>query len=232
MRSLLRKTWLTLTALMLTILLFTALYGAAILLGGIIPVPISSELSSEKEHMHSMETHIYLLSNGLHKELCLPLTEDLDSELYKLLSPIEGENLFVCFGWGDRKFYPGTPTLDDFEILPSLRAALLPTSAAMLTVIYREARIIPYSKRVYVSNKTVSRLYEYVNAHVKKTVSGDIIPIPQSMIDDRYSADFFFEAQGTYSLFFTCNNWTNAALHHADVPTHLWTPLAWRIGPP
>lgn len=228
MRSLFRKTWLTLTAIVLTISLFTALYCAAILLGGIIPVPVSSGKRDE----HTLEARIYLLSNGLHKELCLPLTEDLDSALYQRLSPGDRDDLFVCFGWGDRKFYPGTPTLEDFEILPSMRAALLPTSAAMLSAIYRESSIIPYSKRVFVSEDTVSRLYEYVNAHIKKTVSGDVIPIPQSKVDDKYSADFFFEAQGTYSLFFTCNNWTNAALHYADVPTHLWTPLAWRIGPP
>jgi hypothetical protein len=43
----------------------------------------------------------------------------------------------------------------------------------------------------------------------------------------------FYEANGPYSAFYTCNSWTGEALRAAGVKTGLWTPLSqsvmWRV---
>ena len=36
--------------------------------------------------------------------------------------------------------------------------------------------------------------------------------------------DAFYEAKGSYSLFFTCNTWANNALKAANQKAALWTP--------
>lgn len=38
-------------------------------------------------------------------------------------------------------------------------------------------------------------------------------------------ADTFYAAKGTYSLLYTCNNWTGDALKAAGVRTGWWTPF-------
>ena len=35
--------------------------------------------------------------------------------------------------------------------------------------------------------------------------------------------DIFYEAKGSYNLFYTCNTWTNSALKAANQKASLWT---------
>ncbi|MFM7854609.1 MAG: DUF2459 domain-containing protein [Flammeovirgaceae bacterium] len=37
--------------------------------------------------------------------------------------------------------------------------------------------------------------------------------------------DSFYEAKGTYNLFFTCNTWVNEGLKKAGLKACLWTPF-------
>jgi hypothetical protein len=39
-------------------------------------------------------------------------------------------------------------------------------------------------------------------------------------------ADVFYEARGPYNVFFTCNEWTGAALRAAGIRMGRWTPLS------
>ena len=39
----------------------------------------------------------------------------------------------------------------------------------------------------------------------------------------------FYESRGSYSMFFTSNNWVGRALKKAGLRTGLWTPLTFGI---
>jgi len=41
--------------------------------------------------------------------------------------------------------------------------------------------------------------------------------------------DRFYEAHGTYHMFFTCNDWTRDMLDAAGVTTGLWAPMDWGV---
>lgn len=42
-------------------------------------------------------------------------------------------------------------------------------------------------------------------------------------------ADRFFEGQGSYHLFRTCNQWTNGALREMGAEVGVWTPFDWSV---
>ena len=39
------------------------------------------------------------------------------------------------------------------------------------------------------------------------------------------NSDAFYDATGSYSLFHTCNSWTNNALKAAGMKASVWTPF-------
>jgi len=235
-QKLLGKTAAAVWAVSAALFIALGIYLSAVLAGGLIPAPqrdnsteIEGNLTAAPESRHT----IYLLSNGVHIELCLPLTAQLEPEIARRLPIGKRSDYYVCFGWGDREFYPGTPTIEELAVLPSLQSLFLPTPGAMLIGLYRESVLLPYSEAVEISETQLRRLYDYVQEYIIwKQENGKKAPaiIEPGKISSGYQTDFFIEAAGTYSLFFTCNNWTNSALKYAGIPTSLWTPLAWRIG--
>ena len=40
------------------------------------------------------------------------------------------------------------------------------------------------------------------------------------------SNDIFYEANGSYSIFKTCNTWSNSILKNSGVKSLLWTPFS------
>jgi len=38
-------------------------------------------------------------------------------------------------------------------------------------------------------------------------------------------SDAFYEAKGAYSMFYSCNTWTNEALKKANMPAGIWATL-------
>jgi len=232
------KTAFSVLAVSAALLIAFGIYFSAVLFGGLIPAH-QRECNAESETAENSPAAsenryiIYLLSNGVHIELCLPLTAQLKPEILRKLPIGKRTDYYVCFGWGDREFYPGTPTIEELAVLPSLKSLFLPTPGAMLIGLYRESVLLPYSKAVEISEEQLQRLYDYVQGYIiwkQENGKKSLVSIEPGKISSGYQTDFFVEAAGTYSLFFTCNNWTNSALKYAGIPTSLWTPLAWQIG--
>lgn len=199
------------------IVALSLLYGIALIAGALIPVgknPSSTENDSS----------LYLINNGLHVELALP-ADQAPERLLRLLNQDDTPVLY-CFGWGDRYFYPGTPTVSELALGPTLKALFLPTPAAIGITEYRrppaEGRHV---RKIPVSAEQIEILYGYVLASLYEQ------EIPNQNIASGYGAIRFFEAGGTYSCLYTCNNWTNVALKKAGVKTRLWTPTVWGVGP-
>jgi uncharacterized protein (TIGR02117 family) len=207
------------------------LYGLAVLAGGLIPASFSSTPQTG-------DKHIYLLNTGYHVELCLPadqVPESLVTEIYKISDELDSDNpaAYYCFGWGDRAFYPGTPSLKDLDIVQAATSALLPTRGAMrISWYFNELQTTDMVRKIPASAAQIDKLYKFVTSSYMYDSRADVklVELPDSAVDPAFDPSIFIEAAGTYSLIYTCNNWTAEALKKAGIPTRLWTPTVWGVG--
>ncbi|MBC7451985.1 MAG: DUF2459 domain-containing protein, partial [Cytophagales bacterium] len=66
----------------------------------------------------------------------------------------------------------------------------------------------------------------YIQHSFKKDSNNHIITVPH---DSRYYNGNFYDANGSYSLFKSCNTWVNIGLKKSDISTCLWTPFDWPL---
>ena len=110
----------------------------------------------------------------------------------------------------------------------TFRALFLPTDG-VLKIDY-----IPFtpggenSKKIPADKDMIKALYQYT-ADAMIWENGRPLTIPRKEIHPVYGKALFFPARGSYTLLFTCNNWTSRGLKQAGIGTHLWTPLAWHV---
>ncbi|NET38073.1 MAG: TIGR02117 family protein [Cyanothece sp. SIO1E1] len=173
---------------------------------------------------------IYIDGNNAHTNLIVPVkTDDVDWQQHLNLTEIgrqsRGDYRFLSFGWGDRIFYLTTPTWQDLQLTTLLRALLLPTD----TVLHIQGhQTIPPSQGEYqvkpiaIGRTAHLRLSQFLLASFALDPADQPIRIRES---HRYAGSFY-AAQGYYSLFQSCNNWTATGLRLANVNTPLWSSLA------
>lgn len=206
----------------LIIIFFAFIYGLMTLIGGLIPVNPGREIPLEGKH-------IYLVNNGNHIALALPRDRCPYVEIFDSPLNLSGRGGYFYFGWGDRQFYPGTPTVSNIDWSMAIRALFLP-SPAVLEVLYL-SRIIPDrpgNTRVIVTEKEIMDLYKYIKDSIMDS-NGLPEQISSDDVDQSFRGSIFFEAKGSYSLFNTCNNWTSKGLKQSGINTHLWTPFTWGV---
>lgn len=175
----------------------------------------------------------WVLSNGVHTDLVLPIRSAAVDwrQLFPLTDfravPADAE--FVAIGWGDREFYLHTPTWAD---LTAARAfgALRGGNRALLHVSYlQRAQLRRGAYRLPLSAAQYARLVDHVRAALP---SGRATPIAGAHYDGQ---DAFYEAEGGYNLFETCNTWTGRGLRQAGVTMSRWTPfdfnVTWHLAP-
>ena len=214
--------WRIIILIPLLIFLIVVLYGFMTLLGAIIPVNQNRTVPSEGKL-------IYLVNNGYHIALVLPRDSCTYGDIFNVPLGISGKGGFFYFGWGDRQFYLGTPTVRNIDWLMAAKALFTPSSAA-LEVLYI-CSVLPDQTGVsslFVTEDELVALYGYVE---KNIMVSDGLPkqILSDEIDPAFYGSIFFEASGSYSLFNTCNNWTSRGLKESGLRTHLWTPFTWGV---
>ena len=178
----------------------------------------------------SCNVTIYVAGNNFHTNIIVPVrTPEFDWSNQLNLAEIghQGKNnyYFLSFGWGDRVFYLNTPTLKDVKVLTTLRALLLPTE----TVVHVQGHLtVPSSSSQYrvkalrISRQGYLNLSQFLISSLARDSEGEPILIQQS---HRYSGSFY-EANGSYSIFKTCNDWIAIGLRAAEVNTPIWSGLA------
>ena len=191
-------------------LIFFMFYFSVMILGTLIP---TGEIFDEGDYT------IYVISNGVHTDVCLPVkTESMDWETFVPLSdyPEVNNPKYVRIGWGDKGFFLDTPTWDDLTLKTALNAAVLPSGTAM-HVEYEELEptIGDRCRQLYIPKKNYADLVDYILSSFKTTNDKPIL-IPNS---GYWENDNFYEAKGNYHLFNTCNTWTNEALQVAGIRT-------------
>jgi uncharacterized protein (TIGR02117 family) len=171
---------------------------------------------------------IYIKSNGVHTDLVLPTENNFYNWNEKILledfAPDTVDYQWTAFGWGDKGFYLDTPNWADLKISTAINAMIPPSPTAMHVSLYgnyiKENKL---TKKIILTEEQYLILCQYVFNSFQKDKDGKFILIKNY----HYSGanDNFYEAEGDYHLFNTCNNWANSALKTTGVKTALWAPF-------
>ena len=179
---------------------------------------------------------VYVVATGIHTDLLLPLREPRTGTdwLAFLRAPSWParqfqDYRFVAFGWGNEAVYLAGYGGHRAGPWRGLRA-LGPSRPALQVHFVRQA---PVSGRrvaaLLVSEAQYRQLVDYVRASF--VADGAAGPSHAVLCNaaGHTPDDFFYRAQGRYSLLHTCNEWTSAALRQANIRTvrHtlFWGPL-------
>ncbi len=195
--------------LCMTYLFFAALFS-------IIPVNRNPALNKDIE--------IFIRSNGVHLELILPLQtagKDWTDEI-SLPPQIASSISHLSIGWGDKNFYYNTPQWSDLTFKTAFKALFLKSESAIHIDFF--SRITPgkLCKSIFVNEEQYRLMVHYLESGFQRDFRQRII-----LIEDLHYSEFdgFYEATGSYNLFFTCNTWTNRCLKKAGLKASLWTPF-------
>ncbi|ASZ09885.1 TIGR02117 family protein [Chitinophaga pendula] len=211
----LKYTGFTLLALLLAVILYLlAAFGL-------------SAITVAKEGNTAEEVPIYLLTNGVHTDLVVPVWHAACD--WSQFTPFENtlardsSASYVAFGWGDKGFYLHTPTWADLTFATAFKAAFNLSSAAMHVTYYHPLLEDSTCKRLFISNEQYARLVTYIKSAFTLDSSGHTILIPTDAVYGR--TDAFYEAKGSYNLFYTCNTWANNGLKACGQTAAWWTPF-------
>lgn len=176
---------------------------------------------------------IAVFTSPVHTDLVLPLRHPvMDWDAFLPTAAFGGSRAgftHVAIGWGDRGFFLEAETWADLR----LGTALVALSGSGRSAMHVEFRTAPDAyptangfsmTRATIDAEGYRQLVEFVLASFQRDAAGRPVPIaaPGYCYDGR---DAFFEANGSYSLFRTCNVWTCAALQRAGLPTPWWSPF-------
>lgn len=165
---------------------------------------------------------IYILSNGVHTDIVVPVVnevKDWRKEIQFSHTQSKDSTMnFIAFGWGDKGFYLNTPEWSDLKASTALRAMFGVSSSAMHTTFFKNLKEGEDCKRILISKENYKKLVAYIS-------DSFLIPgQPQWIEGHSYGRkDAFYEAKGSYNLFYTCNTWANCALKAANQKASLWT---------
>ena len=170
------------------------------------------------------EIPIYILTNGVHTDVVLPLK----SEYYDWTNQLKPEHTkakdstyqYAALGWGDKGFYLETPTWADLKASTALKAVSGLSSTAMHVTFYKDLKESNSCKKLQISSDNYKKLILFINESFQ-TKSGEFLKIETDAVYGKH--DVFYEANGSYSLFYTCNSWANQALKAANQKAALWT---------
>jgi len=175
-------------------------------------IPVES-----KKDFYEKKSKIYLSTNGVHLEMIIH-KNDLDPSI--LTGQVfNNEAQFFSFGWGDKNFYVETPTWEDLTFMNGFCALFINTSALIHVTRYTEIR--KDWIEIKLSKTQLYKLNHYINNTFRLGANNKKILLHGL---GYHRNDDFYEANGNYNCFRTCNTWINKAFKESDIKACLWTP--------
>lgn len=214
-------------ALFKTVLWIIILVISYIVLGLVLPlIGISAKETSEPKTVD-----VYILTNGVHTDLVVPVkTKIMDWNKKVLFSNVASQSphyQWIAFGWGDKGFYLNTPTWADLKFSTAVEAAFWLSESAMHCTFYDDLQEDENCVKLSITENQYKDLVQYIDSKFDKTPTGEYIFIPTDAVYG--DSDAFYEARGTYSFLYTCNTWANYGLKAAEQKYALWTPTDFGI---
>ncbi len=172
---------------------------------------------------------IYVKSNGMHTDIVMPRVNNCynwsDFIDQASFHDIDTTYHYVSIGWGDKGFYLNTPTFADLKCKTLLSALFGLGSSAMHVTYYKHMEKGDLIKKISISESDYLNLIsQIIQSFNLKDQKPQLIPHPSYGKHDNY-----FEANGTYGIFKTCNVWTGNTLKEANISMGLWTPLEFGV---
>lgn len=191
--------------------------------------PANATTASTQTNTATPTIDAYISSNGVHTDFIFPTrTSIIDWTTIFPVKAFPSLTLgtdFIAIGWGDREFYLNTPQWKDLTFKRAV-FALTGQDHSLMHVEYLGQRDFQAMTRTQTYHLRLSTdQYIQLRNYVIKTTRLDkntAQNIPNYHYDQN---DAFFEANGQYSLFKTCNTWIGHGLQQAGVKVSRWTPL-------
>jgi len=213
----LKKTFKFLGWTLLGIFSFLVLYVVSVYF--ISKITVNSDLAKVEEQD---AVPIYILSNGVHTDIVVPIKNEIKDWRNQIqFSQTKSKDSlmnFIAFGWGDKGFYLDTPEWSDLKASTALKATFGVSSSAMHTTFFKKLKEGEDCKRILISKENYQKLVGFISDSFNNPTN------PKWIEGHSYGKkDAFYEAKGSYSLFYTCNTWANNALKAANQKASLWT---------
>lgn len=170
---------------------------------------------------------LFLISNGVHTDICFQVGDaQLDWDKILGLDQFQtspSQIKYLSIGWGDKGFYFDTPTWAELSVKTAAKAALVPSPTAIhVTVLKRRPTTGERIRKTKVTKAQLQKMEQYIFEHLNSKNG-------QARLIDccRYEGvdDNFYEANGAYHLFRTCNTWANQTLKVGGIKTASWAPF-------
>ncbi|UOX33801.1 TIGR02117 family protein [Flavobacterium sediminilitoris] len=205
--------------IVLGLLVFLLLYAIVIFFTSIVSVNENNEVTNKN-------IPIYILSNGVHTDIVLPLKneiKDWSTDIsYLDTKAKDSTRQSLAFGWGDKGFYLDTPTWADLKASTAAKAVTGLSSSAMHITFYGSLKEDENCKKFFISENQYQKMIHYIENSFLLDTSNKIQRIGTHSYGKH---DIFYEAKGSYNLFYTCNTWANQALKAGNQKAALWTVL-------
>lgn len=215
--KLVKKSQKTIGWAVLGIIGFLVLYVVSALL--ISKISVNSDASQKDK-----EIEIFILSNGVHVDIVVPIKnefKDWSKEiLFQQTKSKDSLVNYLAFGWGDKGFYLNTPEWSDLKASTAFNAAFGLSTSAMHTTFYKKMKEGADCKKIKISIEEYQKLATYISDSFHRDTYKNVQWISGNSYGNR---DAFYEAKGSYNLFYTCNTWANNALKIANQKASLWT---------
>lgn len=202
------------------ILALPLLYFAAALIGGLIPANPGWQQAEQG-------ITIFVRTNGVHTWIMVPkVAAGVDWRALAPAAHIRDPRYagdYLAFGFGNREFYLNTPTWGDLSPRTAIAAAFGGGPSLLHVEHEWHPRTDEYQRPLILSVPQYRRLAKHIQTSFHLDVQGRSKPL----LGRGYGpADIFYEAQGRYNAYRTCNEWTGEALRSAGVRMGVWTPLS------
>lgn len=188
-----------------------------------------ARIETEKEIIYANEEEIdiYIITNGVHTDIAFPVKTshfDWSKEVKFCNTKSQDSTLqYLAMGWGDKGFYLETPTWADLKVSTAFKAAFGLSNTAMHTTFYKSFSENDKCKKIKISASQYLRLINYITDSFQKDENGHFMHIKTEAVYGK--RDAFYEANGKYSIFYTCNTWANNSLKSCGQKACLWTPF-------
>jgi len=185
---------------------------------------ILSKVTNDYKKYNNLEYEIYLKSNGVHTDIVLPIDNNIIywPNLFPFENTISKSKDFnyIAIGWGDKGFYLDTPTWSELKVSTALVAGLGIGKTALHITYYKDMQEDDLTIKVPISKEQYASIVSTVKKNLQYDDKGKSINIKTNA---QYGEnDAFYEAIGSYSIFHTCNTWTNNTLKEAMLPSSKW----------
>ena len=215
MNLILKRSFKIFKKLIIGLLCFILVYVIATLVLSYIPVNVNAEKG---------DIVVYVNSNGVHTDIIVPVKNEVKDWTGQILYNETKANdtlaKYVAFGWGDKGFYLNTPKWSDLKASTAFNAAFYMGTSAMHTRFYKTVRQDDNCVKLTITKQDYEKLVGYIEKSFEYNENGETIWIANRSYGQY---DAFYEGNGKYSLFYTCNTWTNNALKAANQKACLWT---------